>query len=326
MLGKSNDSATNNDDDPRPGRIAVVGSCVMDLVVRVKRMPRPAETVFGTDFGMYLGGKGFNQAVAARRAGASVSFIGLLGGDSFGERFLQAFQHEGIEHAGVRIAAREGTGVALPMVDDAGQNSIVVVPRANWALGAAEVVRAAEAIRTADIVMLQFEAATAASVAAAHIAQESGVPVMWNPAPAAEPPSELFELTSILVANELEATGLTGIDVRDQESGLQAALAFRDFGIHTAVVTLGGLGVVAVGEQGALSLPAYHVRVVDSTGAGDAFCGALAAKLAESSPLDEALRFANAAGALAVTKSGAEPSLATRNAIEHLLATGQAES
>lgn len=303
----------------RSGRVMVVGSIVMDVAVRLKRQPRSGETVFGTDAGLFLGGKGFNQAVAARRAGAHVAMAGRVGDDPFGAAFVAAFDREGINHDSVVVDPLTGTGIAVPMVDESGQNSIIIVPRAN-ALVSADTIAACEAgIRAADVLMLQMEINPEASLAAAQIAAAASVPVLWNPAPLGEAPARFFEFTSILVANEIEAAGLTGSAVNDAATAERAAYSLHERGIAVVVVTLGNRGLVALSEVGVEVLSAHHVPVIDTTGAGDAFCGALAAELAAGAELETALRFANAAGALAVTRLGAEPSLPAREAIRALL-------
>jgi ribokinase len=305
------------------GRVAVVGSLVMDIVVRLSRRPGPGETLVGKDVGMFLGGKGFNQAVAARRAGADVSMIGRLGSDSFGEPFFAALDREGMERSGITVDAEAGTGVAIPMIDDAGENSIVVMPRANLRLTAEDIEPVADKIRGAAVLLLQLESSPAASLAAARLARDAGVRVLWNTAPLSEIPEELFQRAEIVIANELEAAALAGHPVTDAASAADAAAVLRARGVPVGVVTLGEQGLVAVTDSGVLVLPAHPVVPVDTTGAGDAFCGALAAQLAVGAPLETALRFANAAGALAVAKLGAEPSLPRRADVLALLRTAR---
>jgi len=303
----------------RAGRVVVVGSLVMDIVVRLSRRPVAGETVVGKDVGLYLGGKGFNQAVAARRAGAEVSMIGRLGRDPFGEPFFAALDREGIERSGVQVDDTAGTGVAIPMIDESGENSIVVVPRANLSLMPEQIAGSLEQLRSASVLLVQLESSPAASAAAARLAREAGALVLWNTAPIGEIPVELFSLAEIVIANELEATALTGRRVTDAASATAAAVAIRTRGAAVGIITLGERGLVAATGTGLIVLPAHSVEAVDTTGAGDAFCGALAAELARGASLEAALRFANAAGALAVTKLGAEPSLPRRAEVVALL-------
>ena len=297
--------------------VAVVGSLMMDLVIRVPRRPEPGQTIFGTDFGMFLGGKGFNQAVAARRLGASVRMIGRVGDDDFGRALRAALEREGIEAAGLVTDAEVGTGVAAPLIEESGENSIVSVPRANMRLTPADV-EAAALVQT-DIVLLQMEVPPQASLAAARRARAMGARVVLNTAPAGDLPAALHAAADIVVANENEAALLTGLAVQTVEQAFAAAERLRRTTAQTAVITLGGQGAVAVGESLHEHQPAHTVVVRDTTGAGDAYCGALAVRLVETGDLREALVWANAAGALAVTMLGAEPSLPSRSAVMALL-------
>ena len=297
--------------------VAVVGSLMMDLVIRVPRRPEPGQTIFGTDFGMFLGGKGFNQAVAARRLGASMRMIGRVGDDDFGRALRAALEREGIEAAGLVTDAEVGTGVAAPLIEESGENSIVSVPRANMRLTPADV-EAAALVQT-DVVLLQMEVPPQASLAAARRARAMGARVVLNTAPAGDLPAALHAAADIVVANENEAALLTGLAVQTVEQAFAAAERLRRTTAQTAVITLGGQGAVAVGEGLHEHQPAHTVVVRDTTGAGDAYCGALAVRLVETGDLREALVWANAAGALAVTMLGAEPSLPSRSAVMALL-------
>ena len=304
-------------DAPRSARVLVVGSLMMDLVFRVPRRPRPGETVFGSEFATYLGGKGFNQAVAARRLGAEVRMIGTIGDDDFGHRLRAALVREGIGVGGICTDAEAGTGVAAPLIEESGENSIVSVPRANMRLTAADVEAATFA--ETDVVLLQMEVPPETSLAAAQRARAEGARVLLNTAPAGDLPAALHTAADIVVANENEAALLTGLTVQTVEQAFAAAERLRRTTGQTAIITLGGQGAVAVGEGLREHQPAHTVAVRDTTGAGDAYCGALAVRLAETGDLREALVWANAAGALAVTVLGAEPSLPSRHALVALL-------
>lgn len=300
-------------------RVAVVGSFVTDLVIRAPRRPRPGETLIGHSLDIFLGGKGFNQAVAAARLGAEVTMIGRVGNDAFGDRFLEALNREGIHADYVIRDPQQGTGVASPLVEDSGENSIVQVPRANAALSPADIERAASALAQCAVLLAQLEVPPAASLRAAQIATAAGARFILNPAPARQDAADLIRLADVLVPNEVEAIGLVGVTPHSGADPAEAARRLRAQGVPVVIVTLGERGALLVTEAGEQVFPAYSVNVVDTTAAGDAFCGALAVALAEGRDLAGAVRFANAAGALAVTRLGAEPSLPRREEVERLL-------
>lgn len=287
--------------------VVVFGGINVDLVARAPRRPRGGETVQGEAFGVFVGGKGCNQAIAAARLGAATALIGRVGADDLAERPLAALRAAGVDVSGVVQDTAAGTGVAVIVVDATGENSIVVVPRANGLLSAADAERAAETIRAARVLLLQLEVPVAASLAAARIARAAGATVVLNPAPALPVPDELLQLCDVLVPNEVEAWTLLGQPVREDVEA--AARALLERGVGAVVVTLGERGAYLADAAGGRIAPGFAVEVVDTTAAGDAFCAALATELARGTPLDVALRFANAAGALTATKPGAEPSL-----------------
>jgi ribokinase len=289
---------------------------MMDLVMRVARRPERGETVFGSEFGMFLGGKGFNQAVAARRLGAAVAMVGRVGDDDFGRRLRAALEREGVDAAGLVTDPEAGTGVAAPVIEANGENSIISVPRANMHLTPGDVEASAPAFEGARAVLLQLEVPVETSLAAARLGRRAGACVLLNTAPAAPVPEELLDAADLLVANEVEAAMLTGQAVGSVEGALAAAERLRRRRDQAAIVTLGGEGAVVVAEGLRLHAPAFPVPVRDTTGAGDAFCSALALRLAETDDLAEALRWANAAGACAVMTLGAEPSLPRREMVE----------
>jgi ribokinase len=293
---------------------------MMDLVVRAPRRPGAGETVFGTDFEMFLGGKGFNQSIAAARAGAVTSMIGRLGDDDFGRQFRGRLLSEGIDNTHVTTDEETGTGIGAPLVEESGENSIVVIPRANAFLSPDDIRRAAPLIAGADVLLLQLELSVDVAMAAARLAKEAGVTVILNPAPA--PALSTFErfrgLVDVLVPNETEARALVTGDAGVDDVELTQAL-----GAHlqaSVVMTIGDRGCVATDTEDVFSLAAHPVDVVDTVGAGDAFCGALAAWLSAGAPFHEAVVHANAAGALAVTRRGAEPSMPGFDSIVQLVA------
>jgi ribokinase len=299
----------------------VLASFNMDLVMRAGRQPAPGETLQG-DFAMFLGGKGFNQAVAARRLGAAVSVIGRVGDDEFGRAFLRALDAEQIDATGVTVDQSDGTGVASIVVDPAGENAILQAPRANRNITAADVERVSAKIERADAALFQLELSDAGERAFAAIARASGVPVIFNPAPAGPVGAGIVELTDIVVPNQIEARMLTGMPAASRDDAFAAAEALVARGPHTAIITMGAHGAVAATSRERLYAPGHGVRAVDTVGAGDAFCAALAVRVGEGAPLTDALRFANAAGAIASTRHGAEPSMPRLDDVEALLAKG----
>lgn len=298
--------------------VVVVGSCNIDLVTRVPRLPLPGETLTGSSFGTYLGGKGLNQAVAARRMGATVGLIGKVGADDFGARVAAAIEEEALLSQGLLRDPQQPTGTALILVEEQrGENSIVVVPGANGTLRPADVDRAAALIQAARVVLLQLEIPLATTLHAARLAHAAGCTVVLTPAPAQPLPDALLAATDVLLPNvvELGQVQQAGAPL-DPEPGARALLAR---GCGAVVVTLGKQGALLVTPGETRAIPALPVIAVDTVGAGDAFAGALGALLAEGLGLPAALRYAAAAGALAVTRSGALPSLPTRAAVEALL-------
>jgi len=303
-----------------PARIAVVGSLNMDLVVRVPRMPVPGETLIGHDFHVIPGGKGANQAVAAARLGAQVTMIGRVGDDDFGRAQQRNLAQEGIGVTHVSVDPEEATGIALITLDAAGQNSIILAPGANMRLTVAHVEAAAQTIADAEILICQLESPLEVVTRAIELARAQGVRVILNPAPARPLDTALLHLVDYLIPNESETTLLTGIQVTDLSSAEKAAANLRERGVSTVILTLGEQGALLANARGMIHVPGYSVEVVDTTAAGDAFVGGFAVALAEGQLLQEAVRFANAAGALAVTRLGAQPSLPTRREIELFLA------
>ena len=280
--------------------VVIVGSANVDQVFRVTAIPSPGETVLSNGFSTALGGKGQNQAVAAARAGASAAFVCALGDDAFGGSIREGLAADGIDGTGVRTVDAP-TGTALIAVDDSGENTIIVEAGANalLELGDAD----AAAIASADVLVMQLEIPLETVAQAARSARRAGTRVLLNAAPIRELPAELLADVDILVVNEHEGAFLA----RD---GDVAALA------PIVIVTLGAAGAVAYEGGGEVRVPAPKVSAVDATGAGDTFCGALAARLAEGAPLDAALRFAVAAASLSVQKHGAVPSIPLREQIE----------
>ncbi len=299
-------------------RIVVVGSSNTDMVVKSRRIPRVGETVVGGQFVMAAGGKGANQAVAAARLGAEVTFVAKVGQDMFGDQAIAGYAREGIDTRFVFRDPEHATGVALILVDEQGENLISVASGANHHLRPADVDQAAGAIRQAEVLVVQLETPLETVLHAARLAQAAGVRVILDPAPApAEPlPAELLSAITCVKPNETEAQRLTGIAVEDEVSARQAAEELVRRGAARAIVTLGARGAVWLdgGQWG--FVPAFRVEALDSTAAGDAFSGALACALARGMPLAEATRYASLAAALSVTRVGAQPSLPTAEDVE----------
>ncbi|BDH10333.1 ribokinase [Streptomyces hygroscopicus] len=298
--------------------VLVVGSANADLTVRVERRPGAGETVTGTDLVESAGGKGANQAAAAARIGGRTALLARVGGDAYGELLLRAQHDAGTDVSPVIVDDAARTGTAMIIVDPDGDNSIVVSPGANAALTPQDVAAAKDTIAAAAVLSLQLEIPMESVRAAASAAEQAGTRVVLNPSPAPEAAAlapELLAVADPLVVNEHEARQLSGL-----AGGTPAewAQALRERGARSVVVTLGGDGALVLDASGAAEVPGVRVKAVDTTGAGDAFTGALATRLARGDALPEAARFAVRVGAAAVTKPGAQPSYPTRAELEAL--------
>ena len=303
------------------GRILVVGSLNMDLVVSVQRHPEPGDTVLGGDLQTFPGGKGANQAAAAAQAGGDTAMLGLVGSDTYGSTLLESLAKAGVDAKAIEQTSGP-SGVALIAVDERGENTIIVSPGANGKLTPEHLsgVSLESLFSGVALVLMQLEVPLESVQRVAAEARKRDVPVMLNAAPIQDLPDDLLANLSYLVLNEGEAAFLSDIDVSDEASAREAARVLRARGIDAVIVTLGAQGVVWSGDDEA-HLSAHQVEVADTTAAGDAFCGALAARLANAYTLQDALRFANAAGALAASKEGAQPSLPSAREVEKLMET-----
>jgi ribokinase len=289
----------------------------MDLVARAPRLPHPGETLAGRTFAQVAGGKGGNQAVAAARLGAQVSMLGCVGADANGAQLRAGLEAEGIDCVAVETG-REATGVALIIVDDASQNAIVIVAGSNGEVTPDTIARHEAVLAAADVVICQLETPLDTVQAALTTARRLGKTVILNPAPATGPlPAEWLPLIDYLIPNELEAATLTGLPVGSPEEAATAAAVLRAAGARNVLVTLGPRGVQAALEGAAPALyDAPKVKAVDTTAAGDTFIGGFAAQLAQGASVDAAIRFAQRAAALSVTRAGAQPSIPTRVEVE----------
>lgn len=301
------------------GKLAVLGSINADHILNLAHFPRPGETVIGKQYQVAFGGKGANQAVAAGRSGADIAFIACVGEDDIGERIRQQLSKDRIDITPVEAVAGESTGVALIFVNGEGENTIGIHAGANAAVTPERVEKHRQVITQADALLMQLESPLESVLAAARIAHASQTKVILNPAPATELSDELLALVDMITPNETEAQILTGIAVNSDEDAARAAGALHDKGIATVLITLGSRGVW-LSEQGqGQRVAGFRVQAVDTIAAGDTFNGALITALLEQRPMAEAVRFAHAAAAIAVTRPGAQPSVPWREEIDHFL-------
>jgi ribokinase len=305
------------------GHIVVVGSLNMDLVVRTPRLPKPGETIIGSEFRTFPGGKGANQAVAAARLGAQVKMIGCVGNDAFGEALIETVARDGVETTFIRKDLQAATGVAFISVETSGQNSIVVASGANALLTPEDVSAAQEAFDGASVLLLQLESPLHAVTRAIELAHRHGAQVVLNPAPAQLLEVDFLNRVDYIIPNQTELALLTGM-----ESISEGVNALKTWGIRRVIVTLGEEGVLVAENENQVHLPADLVTVVDTTAAGDAFVGAFAVALNEGHPTLTAAAWGKAAGALAVTRAGAQPSLPTRSEFEKFMSerTGETDA
>jgi ribokinase len=299
--------------------VVVVGSITADVTAFAERLPRPGETVLGHAFTLVLGGKGANQAVAAAHFGAPTWMVGCVGNDPFARITTDGLRQHGVNTAHLRNVARP-TGVAHIRVEASGQNDIVITPLANAELGEDDVDRALDALRgKARVMLLQLEVRAEITAYAARAGHRAGLTVVLDPAPAVDVAEEIWRDVDLVTPNETEASLITGIDVSDPRTAYQAAQWFLDHGTTNVIVTLGATGAVLASASEREFFEPVVVEAVDSTAAGDAFTGTLGAALATGATLAEGIRYGMAAGALAVTKPGASPSLPQREDVLAML-------
>jgi ribokinase len=294
-------------------QVVVIGSLNMDLVARAPRLPVPGETLLGRSFSTLPGGKGANQAVAAARLGARTAMIGCVGEDAFGRQLRAGLEADRVDCGGVRVAPGKSSGVALIVVDDAGRNGIVVVPGGNGELAPEDIDRHQDLLSGEGVVALQLEIPLATVEHAARQARARGRTVVLNPAPAQALPPSLIACADFLVPNEIEAAMLTGLPVDSVASAMEAAQRLRGQGVDSVLVTLGARGVVVATPSGVQHFAAVPVEAVDTTGAGDTFIGGFCAALVGGRSVPEAIRFAQAAAAIKVTRVGAQASIPFRS-------------
>lgn len=303
--------------------IIVFGSINLDLVTRTHRLPKPGETLAGISFFTASGGKGANQAVAAAKLGMTTWMIGRVGGDSFGQELVESLQQSGVKCDRIFIDETTASGIATIAVEDTGENTIIIVPGANALVNELDCDRLTDLLPDAAALLLQLEIPLPSVLAAAKKAQNAAVPVILDPAPARELPPELYSLIDIITPNETELSILTGIAVRDVETAREAITELQRRGVRTAIAKLGAKGVLCATGEEQFFVPAFEVEAVDTVAAGDAFNGALAVAIAQGLPLRDAVVWGAAAGALAVTKPGAQSALPSRLTFEEFLREGR---
>ena len=303
-------------------RITVIGSSNVDFIMKVTRLPQLGETVTDGEFLQTFGGKGANQAVAAARAGGNASFVSCLGDDMYAPRIIENLNGDGIDTGQVVREAGSSTGTALIMFDDQGENYLTVAPGANYRLTPEHVRNCEDLVENSSVILLQMEIEVDTTREVLRLAGAHGTQIILNYAPVQEEMLELGPAVTSLVVNETEAAALVGRALEGQEALEGAAGELLERGPQHVFLTLGADGVLVASGDGIVLVPAFPVTPVDTTAAGDTFCGTLAVALVEQKPIPDAVRFANAASALAVTKVGAQPSIPERNEIDALLAAG----
>lgn len=292
-------------------KIIVIGSANTDMVISTEHFPRPGETVRGHHFLSNHGGKGANQAVAVARLGGDVSFIGKVGNDSFGDSTIEMLEKEGVDISYMTRTDKQPSGVALITLDSKGENTIIVNPGANAELSEEDIKKAEPVIREARILLMQLETPVKTLVCAAKMAKKYGVFVVLNPAPFPRDPlpEELLKNTDLLIPNETEAMAISGMNNFDMDTAPSVMKKIRDIGVKNVIVTMGSKGVVTSVDGIAITVPACKVKAVDTTAAGDTFCGALCVSLCNGKNMEDSLRFANKASSITVTRMGAQMSM-----------------
>ncbi|GAF37729.1 ribokinase [Lentilactobacillus farraginis] len=299
-------------------KITVLGSLNVDTTFRITRFPNPGETVQVHEKANAAGGKGANQAVAAARSGAKTSFIGQVGNDGAGKFMLHSLENDNINDSYVTTSETTGTGTANIMLDQNGQNCILVYGGANQTLTVSDVKKAEPIIKSSDFIVAQFETPQDAAIAAFKIAKDNGVTTVLNPAPAPSKSidAELLRLTDLITPNELESASITGIKIDDNDSMIATANKFSSLGVDNVIITIGDKGAFYSTKSNNALMPAFKVKAVDTTAAGDTFIGALVSQLkTDFSNIETAVTFAQHASSLTVQRLGAQPSIPTLDEI-----------
>jgi len=301
-------------------KVTVIGSINLDTNLRVAQMAKPGETIHAKEHYSAAGGKGANQAVAAARSGCAVSFVGAVGDDAPGKEMLALLKKENINLDGVKEVANESTGQAFITVDDSGQNSITIYSGANYAFDQDDIEQNSDLIAASDFVVAQFETPIEATIQGFKIAHQNNAKTILNPAPAiTEIPAELLQVTDIIIPNETEAATITGVEVVDEKSAKKAADKLHELGVSAVIITIGDKGAFYDFQDKQGLIPAFKVKAVDTTAAGDTFIGAMTSILKpDFSNLSDAITFANKASSLTVQRYGAQPSIPTKAEIEQV--------
>jgi ribokinase len=302
------------------GKLVVLGSINADHILNIEQFPQPGETVIGKQYTVAFGGKGANQAVAAGRAGADISFIACVGEDDIGERVRKQLASDDIDTSPVEAISGATTGVALIFVNAEGENVIGIDAGANKAVTPEYLNRYQQNIIEASALLMQLESPLETVIAAAKLAKQHNTQVILNPAPACDLPAELLSLVDIITPNETEAERLTGVQVNNNDDAARAAKVLHEKGIDTVIITLGSKGVWLSQKGEGKQIVGFRVKAIDTIAAGDTFNGALVTSLLEGKSMESAVRFAHAAAAIAVTRPGAQPSVPWRYEIDDFLA------
>lgn len=297
-------------------RIVVIGSSNTDMVVKSERLPVPGETVLGGAFMMNPGGKGANQAVAVARLGGNVTFISKTGNDLFGKQSIEMFDEENINTDYILSDPHHPSGVALIMVDTTGENCIVVASGANGTLCPHDIEKAKNIIESADLLLMQLEIPMETVEYAAKLAHSKGIKVILNPAPAAFLSNELLKCLYAIVPNKTEAEMLSGIKVTDWESAKQSAYIISEKGVDIVIITLGSKGALIKENGTYYEVPVEEIKAIDTTGAGDTFCGAFCVGISEGLSIVDAVRMANLASGITVTREGAQVAIPFRKELD----------
>jgi ribokinase len=300
-------------------KITVIGSLVMDLVIKLEKFPKEGDTLFGDEINYYLGGKGANQAYALTRLGANTEMIGMVGNDNFGKAFIDTFKKAGTKVSNILVSDKIGTSLAVIQSNYKAENKIVVMHGANYEFSAKELKKVESVLKNSDLVITQLELRPEIEAAIINLCAKYKVPVQLNPAPAYKLSKDLLSKVTYITPNDLELSILTGMKTDTIENAKKAVKKLLSLGPKNVISTLGGNGAMIGDKKGIRHIPGFKVKVVDTVGAGDAFNGGFAYAISKGHKIDDAVRFANAVGGLAVTKQGAFPSMPSLKQVNDLI-------
>jgi ribokinase len=300
-------------------KITVIGSLVMDQVIKLKKFPKEGDTLFGDEINYYLGGKGANQAYALTRLGANTEMIGMVGDDNFGKAFIETFKKAGTKVSNIMISSKIGTSIASILSNYQAENKIVVMHGANFEFNAKELKKVESVLKNSDLVITQLELKPEIEEAIIKLCAKHKVPVQLNPAPAYKLSKDVLSKVTYITPNDLELSILTGMKTDTLENAKKAVKKLLSMGPKNVISTLGGNGAMIGDKKGVRHIPGFKVKVVDTVGAGDAFNGGFAYAISKGHNIDDAVRFANAVGGLAVTKQGAFPSMPSLKQVNELI-------